>query len=242
MKLRKAIIYLGSFAVLSIMFSVCYYMSYLHALKDFNQKAIEHKDQLSLLTRAENPMPGADKTVPGAENPTPGAQDLQSAEAAGNTEAVEVDEHSEDAVLPTTKYILEVYDMKTDTVSTQELNPPAYLVGLTRSQVEDYLRTYMSDLPLSEYNKGLFSYELVRFSKAEIVIKKTYNEDFVPFRFYVVVKDGYVVVYNSDLKSVHTYTHILAADLPEEDRIALSLGIYVNSLDELYSLLESYSS
>jgi hypothetical protein len=56
----------------------------------------------------------------------------------------------------------------------------------------------------------------------------------------VVVKDGYVVVYNSDLKSVYSYTHILAEDLPEEDRIALSRGIYVNSLDELYSLLESY--
>jgi hypothetical protein len=58
----------------------------------------------------------------------------------------------------------------------------------------------------------------------------------------VVVKDGYVVVYNSDLKSVYSYTHIEAKNLPEEDRIALSMGIYVNNLDELYALLESYSS
>ena len=57
-----------------------------------------------------------------------------------------------------------------------------------------------------------------------------------------MVKDGYVVVYNSDLKSVYSYTHILAAELPEEDRIALSEGIYLNSLEELYSLLESFSS
>ncbi len=221
MKLRKAIIYLGSFAVLSIMFSVCYYMSYLHALNEFNQKAIERKDQLLALTQVEKPTPAVTET---------------------DSETVAVNEQSETTVLPTTKYILEIYNMKTDKTQTQELNPPAYLVGLNRAQVEEYLTTFMSDLPLSEYNKGLISYELVRFSDTEIVIKKTYNEDFVPFRFYIIVKDGYVVVYNSDLKSVFNYTHILAANLPEEDRIALSQGIYVNSLEELYSLLESFSS
>jgi hypothetical protein len=221
MKLRKAIIYLGSFAVLSIMFSVCYYMSYLHALNEFNQKAIERKDQLLALTQVEKPTPAVTKT---------------------DSETVAVNEQSETTVLPTTKYILEIYNMKTDETQTQELNPPAYLVGLNRAQVEEYLTTFMSDLPLSEYNKGLISYELLRFSDTEIVIKKTYNEDFVPFRFYIIVKDGYVVVYNSDLKSVFNYTHILAANLPEEDRIALSQGIYVNSLEELYSLLESFSS
>ncbi len=218
MKLKKALVYLGSFVVLSVMFSVCYYMSYLHALNDFNQKAIERKDRLLELTqRAE---------------PTPSVED--------NTQTVS--EQSEAIILPTTKYILEIYNMKSDKLETEEHNPPAYLVGLTRSQVEEYLRDYMKDLPLSEYNKGLISYELIRFSDTQIVIKKTYNEDFVPFRFYVVVKDGYVVVYNSDLKSVYSYTHILASELPEEDRISLSQGIYVNSLEELYSLLESYSS
>ncbi len=220
MKLKKALIYLGSFVLLSAMFSTCYYMSYLHALNDFNQKAIERKDQLLALTQKP-------ELTPAAEN----ADDT-----------VSVNEQSEAIVLPTTKYTLEIYDMKSDKVDSQLLNPPAYLVGLTRAQIEEYLKSYMKDLPLSEYNKGLISYELIRFSDAEVVIKKTYNEDFVPFRFYVVVKDGYIVVYNSDLKSVYSYTHILAAELPEEDRIALSQGIYVNSLEELYSLLESFSS
>ena len=64
----------------------------------------------------------------------------------------------------------------------------------------------------------------------------------VPYRFYVVVKNGYVVVYNSDLKSVFDYTHIEAKNLPEEDRIALSQGIYIDNIDDLYSLLESYTS
>ena len=220
MKLKKALIYLGSFILISVMFSTCYYMSYLHALNQFNQKAIERKDQLLTLTQKAEPTPVAENEA----------------------DIVSVNEQSEAIVLPTTKYILEIYNMKADKLDTQELNPPAYLIGLTRAQIDEYLNAYMKDLPLSEYNKGLVSYELIRFSDTEVVIKKTYNEDFVPFRFYVVVKDGYIVVYNSDLKSVYSYTHILAAELPEEDRISLSQGIYVNSLEELYSLLESFSS
>lgn len=220
MKLKKASIYLLSFMTLCIMFSACYYMSYLHALNNFNQKAIEQKNLLLTLTEKANPTPAVTKEV---------------------DESISTIQ-SKMTVLPTTIYTLELFDMKLNTSDTQELNPPAYLVGLTREEILQYITDYMSDMPLSEYNKGLISFELISFSDKEIKIKKSYNEDFVPFRFYVVVKDGFVVVFNSDLKSVYSYTHILAKDLPEEDRIELSQGIYVNSLDELYALLESYSS
>lgn len=220
MKLRKASFYLIGFLLLSVMFTACYYFSYLHALKEFNEKAVEQKEQLYALT---------EKTQP-TQTPTENKED-----------SVSVSD-TDIAVKPTTRYTLEIYNMKTGTTETQELNPPADLVGLTRQEIVDYLKNYMSDLPLSEYNKGLISDELVSFSEDEIIIKKTYNEDFVPCRYYVVVKDGYVVVYNSDLKSVYKNTQIEVKNLPEEDRIALSKGIYVNSLDELYSLLESYSS
>jgi hypothetical protein len=194
-------------------------MSYLRALSDFNKKAIERKDELYALLENNAKL-------------TPAAEDDDSV-------SVTMDELK---VMPSTKYTLQIYDMKTNTTQTQDLNPPSYLVGLTRQGVLDYQTTYMSDMPLSEYNKGLFSSELQYFSDEEIVIKKSYNEDFVPFRFYVVIKNGYIVVYNSDLKSVYSYTHIEAKSLPEDDRIALIQGIYVNSLDELYALLESYSS
>lgn len=219
MKLKKASIYLASFLLLCAMFCTCYYLSYLHALNDFNKGAVEHKDQLYALAKDNEPTQAVleeDSSVPANQ--------------------------TESTVQPTTQYVLEVYDMKSGTTETSELNPPAYLVGLTRDEVIEYLTGYMRDMPLSEYNKGLISYELVSFSEDKIAIKKTYNEDFVPFRFYVAVKDGYVVVYNSDLKSVYSYTQIEAKNLPEKDRIDLSQGIYVNSLDELYALLESYSS
>lgn len=217
MKLKKASIYLVSFAFLCVMFTFCYYLSYLHALNEFNKRSIEQKNELFALIEKVQPtqMPVEEESVSVPQKAT---------------------------ILPTTKYTLQIYDMKLGTTETQELNPPAYMVGLTRDEVLDYLSNYMSDMPLSEYNKGLISFELINFSDKEIIIKKSYNADFVPFQFYVVIKDGYVVVYNSDLKSVYSYTHIEAKNLPEDDRIALIQGIYVNSLDELYALLESYSS
>jgi len=221
MKLKQALLYIGSFLLLSLMFVICYYMSYLHALNNFNKKAIERKEQLHLML--ENEEEPLDESAGKNTDIVPAVQDVI-------------------RVLPSTKYILEIYDMKSDSTTRQELNPPAHLVGLTRQEVIDYLADYMRDLPLSEYNKGLISAELIYFSDEEIVIRKSYNEDFLPYRYYVVIKDGYIVVYNSDLKSIYRYTSIDAKSLPEEDRLELIQGIYVNSLDELYSLLESYSS
>jgi len=194
-------------------------LSYLRALNDFNNKAIEHKEQLYALNNKPTPtvpVTQTDNSVPVYQN--------------------------DSTVKPTTKYTLQIYDLKTDTTQTQDLNPPGYLVGLTRNQVTEYLTSYMADLPLSEYNKGLISYELISFSEDQIIIKKTYNKDFVPSMFYVAIKEGKVIVYNSDQKSVFKYTEIEAKNLPEADRTALIHGIYVNSEDELYSLLESYSS
>lgn len=222
MKLKKASIYLLSFLSLTAMFSLCYYLSYRHALNEFNSNSVERNQQYAALEK---------NNITQAKT-----EDTQQDE----TQAVV--KQPDTVILPTTQYILETYDRKTDNVTTEELSAPGYLVGLTKEGVIDYLTEYMKDLTLSEYNKGLISFELKNFSAEQIVLRKTYDEDTVPFRFYVVIKNGYVVVYNSDLKSVFKYTYIDAKTLPEEERIKLSQGIYVNSEEELYSLLESYTS
>lgn len=221
MKLKKAYIYFIWFIGLSVFFSACYYLSYRHALNEFNSRAIERYNGYSELIDNSNTEPDTtiqmNDTISTIKNPV-------------------------DTIQASTKYILVNYDVSSGKEDIQELNPPAFLVGLTREGVEDYLISYMEDLTLSEYNNGLLSFELMKFSGDEVILKKTYDESIVPYRFYLVVKDGFVIVYNSDLKSVHTYTGIEAQYLPEKDRIALSKGIYINSEDELYSLLESYSS
>lgn len=218
MRLKKAYMYTLSFACLSILFTVCYYLSYRHALNEFNNNAIKRRDEYIEFAN---------------ESVTPTIKD---------NESVSVDTQSPEIILPTTDYIIEVYDKKTGDLVTQKLNPPGDIVGRSRDSVEEYLNEYMKDIKLSEYNKGLLSFELLSFSEEQVVLRKTYNEEIVPYRYYVVVKDGYVVVYNSDLKSIFRYTHIEASSLPEEDRVKLSYGIPVNTQDELFGLLESYSS
>lgn len=234
MKLKKVYIYLLSFLGLSVLFSACYYLSYRRALYEFNKSAVERKDNYEML-EANNVGP--------TQMPVDSADATNNADAADATEAAEeVGTQASTTVLPTTKYILETYDKTANKLESEKLNPPAYLVGLTREEIIAYLDDYMKDMTLSEYNKGLIAYELQSFSEEEVVIRKTYDAASVPFRFYVVIKGGYVVVYNSDLKSVYNYTGIEAAKLPEKDRIQLSQGIYLDSLEELYGLLESYTS
>lgn len=230
MKLKKAYIFLLGFLTLSLFFSACYYLSYQHALRQFNKRAIERSGEFVALH---------DNAIP---TPIIQDDDNEDNDNIESNELVSVGAQSEPIILPTTKYILEIYDRKEGILEETEQNPPGDLVGLTREEVEKYLDEYMRDLTLSEYNKGLLSYELLSFSDKAVKFRKSYDADMVPYRFYVVVKNGYVVVYNSDLKSIYEYTHIEAKNLPEEDRIALSQGIYVDNIDELYALLESYTS
>ena len=232
MRLKKAYIFLISFFALSLFFSVCYYLSYRHALRQFNKRAVERSEDFAALHENITPTPIAEQ-VSNKENENVKPESGESVSAATQTEPI---------ILPTTKLILEIYDRKNGTLERIEQNPPGDLVGLTREEVEKYLDEYMRDLPLSEYNKGLLSYELLTFSDKVVKLRKSYDADMVPYRFYVVVKNGFVVVYNSDLKSVYEYTHIEAKNLPEEDRTALSQGIYVDNIDELYALLESFTS
>lgn len=229
MRLKKAYIYLLSFLTLSVFFSGCYYLSYQHALRQFNKRAIEQSDEFAALhNNSPTPIVTAEAID---EYQEPDSDEIVSAGVLPNP-----------VILPTTNYILEIYDRKEGSLIQSEQNPPGDIVGLTREEVEKYLDDYMRDLTLSEYNKGLLSYELLSFSDKAVKFRKSYDADMVPYRFYVVVKNGYVVVYNSDLKSVYDYTHIEAKNLPEEDRIALSHGIYIDNIDDLYALLESYTS
>ena len=100
----------------------------------------------------------------------------------------------------------------------------------------------MSDIPLEENEKGLYAYELLAFSKDEVIIRKSYNRDLIPDKYYMVVEDGKIVVYYSDLTTVYEYTNIEAFYLPEETRNELMEGIYIKDTEELFTLLESFSS
>ena len=64
------------------------------------------------------------------------------------------------------------------------------------------------------------------------------NED----EYYICDENGEIVVYYSDRQTIYEYTGITTEDLSDADRIKLGIGYYVSDAEELYALLESYSS
>ncbi len=60
--------------------------------------------------------------------------------------------------------------------------------------------------------------------------------------YYIKEKDGYVIVYKGDEKTVYEYTSILVESLPDDIKDLLKKGIKVDSLSQIYGFLENYSS
>lgn len=210
-------------AGLCALFTTCYYLSFKHALNQFNESAVERNSKI--LESFDEYQKQAQLFYPNVEEA-----------------AVDVDTSKEDVISPNTRYFLETYHVKNNELTRVELNPTSDLVGLKRSEVIKMLADYMDNIPLTEKNQGLYAYDLLQFSKKEIVIRKSYNEDLVTYRYYVAVNDGKVVIYYSDLSTIYEETNINVLDLEEKDRHELMHGIYIKTEEELFSLLESFSS
>lgn len=232
--MKKLTGYFICFTGLCVIFTTCYYLSYQRAMKQFLDETSER--DYELMTQLQNIVAENNKNI----QQEIAASSINNALQAN--EVVEVGVTDIETVRPDAKYILESYNVLTNQLLREELVLPNEYVGRNREDVIKYLSSYMSDVPISEHEKGLFAYELIDFANDKLIMRKSYNQDLVTFKYYVAVRDGYVVVYYSDLKTVYEYTRIIAVDLPEEERVRLMEGIYLDSGAELYELLESYSS
>ena len=236
--MKKFGLYFGSFAVLSLLFCVCYYASYKNALKDFNRKAKEQQSGLySELERVSEENQTLLSRLAQQE-----AELTELAEQTQEQENVAVGVIAHNTVLPTVSYIEETYNKVTGQLDSVARTAPGFLIGMTREELTEYVTNYMEKLSLAEYEAGLLAYEIVSFSENKVVLRKTYDASKVPYKYYVNISDGMVTVFYSDLESVFEYTHIPAVELSEEDRLALIEGIYVKDREELYSILEGFSS
>lgn len=239
--MKKISIYLGSFVMLSLMFCLCYYTSYQSALKDFNRKAKEQESGLySELARVSEENQTLLNRL--AEQEAEAEVARLAEQNAGEQGTVAAGVYMHNTVLPTVTYIEETYNTVTRQLDSVQRTAPGFLIGMTREELSDYVTRYMDKMSLAEYEAGLLSYEIVSFSENKVVLRKTYDASKVPYKFYVNITDGMVTVFYSDMESVFEYTHIPAVDLAEEDRLALIEGIYVKDREELYSILEGFSS
>lgn len=63
-----------------------------------------------------------------------------------------------------------------------------------------------------------------------------------PYRYILQEKDGVLIVYEHDGQTIRMETGIRTHGLDEGTRLLLRQGIHVKNDEELYTLLESYSS
>lgn len=141
-----------------------------------------------------------------------------------------------------TVYQIESYDSLRDTTVVEYETLPEELIGLTRELADEYCKNYMKNLPAEEFLKGLQSMGITSFSNERLVVKKIYDSSKVEYKYYLIAVDGEVVVYYGDKKTVYEYTGIETSRLHPSERRALKKGIEVRDEDELYSILENYSS
>lgn len=233
--MKKIGIYFGSFAAIGLMFCLCYYASYKSALKDFNRKA---KEQESSLYSQLEKISEENKSLLNRL----AKENEEKQEQTGEPENVAAGVIAHNTVLPTVSYIEETCNLVTGQITSAVRTAPGFLIGMTREELSAYVADYMDKMSLAEYEAGLLSYEIISFSENKVVLRKTYDASLVPYKFYVNITDGMVTVFYSDKESVFEYTHIPAVDLAEEDRLALIEGIYVKDREELYSILEGFSS
>lgn len=141
-----------------------------------------------------------------------------------------------------TKLIEQVYDVANQSTKVNEAKVPTSYIGLTLEELKHQIKEYNNEIPTEEKEKGLENVSLISFDENEITIRRTYDSNKAEYMFFVSVDQGNIVVYYKDRTTVFDRTDIPYTKLPYEQQQTLLHGIYVNSVEELYSMLESYSS
>lgn len=140
-----------------------------------------------------------------------------------------------------TKYSINEINMLTNEEKTTENEIPQVFVGSNREAIESFLSEYNKAPSLADKEKGFVNMQLKEFSPDKIVVEKFYK----PLEkdiFYLKAEENCIVVYYSDLSTVYMYTDIMVDSLSEETKAELSEGKKIESLESLYSFLESSTS
>ena len=148
-----------------------------------------------------------------------------------------------------TMYLIEEVNLTDGTVhETEEIMPVKY-IGLDRDGLLAELNTYDSSPPLSELERGFETIELTAFSKDRVVVCKYYKskkedvqEQDLGTGYYLMVADHFIVIYRQDKKTLYLSTDILLENLDDALQAEIIQGKYVETEEEVYNFLESYSS
>ncbi len=213
------------FAGISAVFGLCYYFSFKNALLHYNREAVEQNTEL--LNEILQSSGESERLL---------LQLMKEKEEAVQATA------SQEKLRETASYFLETCYLQSQTEEREQLALPGFMVGIDRKGLTAYVEGYMESMPINEYLSGLISYEIISFAQDKVVLRKTYDESKVENEFYICRRGDFIVVYYSDLKTVYEYTEIRVDGLIEEIQQSIEQGFYVKDKQELYSILEGYTS
>lgn len=148
----------------------------------------------------------------------------------------------EDTLTADTKYMIRRYDQTTKQEDRIETKLPDAYIGKTRKQLEEVIRAYNQAPSMEDLEQGFAAMEIDSFSPAQLIVVKKYISDMSKEHFYLIAENNYITVYYSDLATVYLYTDISFDNLSDELKQQILDKKYVETEEELYNFLESYSS
>lgn len=145
---------------------------------------------------------------------------------------VEEPKHIVDTVNEDSNIILKTHYLKTGEIDTQKVRIPITIVGASLNEFKSYI----------ESNYGEWNIRSVS-TKSASLFKEV--EGYKPNSFIVQSDEGYVAVFRineSGEKEVYEKTNISMSILSDADKRKMEEGITVRSLDDVYNIIEDYSS
>lgn len=205
----KKAAYAITFVALSLIFVMAYYCCYFYATN--NSKSDKIRTIYDDMN--ENPVLDNDYTDAGKSD--------------------------EDIVNDKTRYVLEIYDVNSKTITTQEREIPIEFLGLDRTAMIEYISEYSKE----DEDGSIINVQLVSFSESCIVIRKSIDKEKDDnYNYWVIDESGIVKVYKQDKKELYLDTGIESASLEKEDKKMLRSGVYIEDIKALYNYLESITS
>lgn len=141
-----------------------------------------------------------------------------------------------------TRYILTEYNLADYTKTERQEELPAMYLGMDRAGLEEALKEYQKNPTSEDLEKGFCDIRLNSFSQSKIHITKSYQPPEKSGGYYLMVQEGKVVVMEEDKETIYLTTDIYADALSDSLKKDLLLGKYIQTIDELYGVLESYTS
>ncbi len=159
-----------------------------------------------------------------------------------SAEVVQVDTNRVERISENTRCVLEIHDLQNQAIKVQVADIKPSFYGFTREEVLMYLEAFVEEMPEKEKNRGMVAYELVAFGENELVLRKSYDSNRIEYEFFMKAEGEEIVVFFSDLVRIYEYTGILTTNLSKEEKQKLKAGYYIKDKEELYGILENYSS